>query len=82
MAVVRSTRSKLAAGERARLAVEGEILQADTDQITGAAANLVEDQTRHLIEGAGRFQCAKKFMGDADIHGVYLGRYLCRRYDS
>ena len=45
---------QLAAGKRARLAVEREIFQTDADQIAEPAANLVEDQTRHLIERAGR----------------------------
>ncbi len=73
IAVVEIDALQFAAGERARLAVEGEILQADADQIPSAAANFVEDQTRHLIEGAGRFQRGKKIMGDADVHGVDLG---------
>ena len=37
---------QLAAGERARLAVERQIVEADVDQVAQAAADLVEDQLR------------------------------------
>ena len=63
---------QLAAGKRARLAIEGQIFQTDADEIAQAPANLVEDQARDLIQGAGGLELLKKRVRLADAHGVYL----------
>src|SRR5262245_21027974 len=63
---------QFAARERARLAIEGQIFQADADEITEAATDLIEDQARHLVEGAGGFQALEKFMLRGNAHGIDL----------
>src|SRR5437016_14472015 len=40
---------ELAARERARLAVEGQVLEPDLDQVAEPAADLAQDEARHLL---------------------------------
>src|SRR3990172_1442744 len=67
---------EFAAGERAGLAVQRQVFESDADQIAKAAANLVENQARHLIGGPRRLERVEKAPGLAHAHGVDLGDVL------
>ena len=56
--------------------VQSQIFETDSQQIAKASANLLENETRDLVHGAGRLQLAKEAMGCADAHGVDLGDVL------
>src|SRR5439155_1332722 len=67
---------ELSTGKRPRLPVQSQIFETDSQQIAKASANLLENETRDLVHGAGRPQLAKEAMGCADAHGVDLGDVL------